>query len=119
MSVDKTIAGHLTVKVPPGDWAKQASKDGAISEAVVYYTPSKGSPAIFMSVYEFPSTIFDRLQNPNQPPPYGTEVIRKNGKVFSVAGPQDSIFDPKSQDGKNVGILYATIANPSTYSAAP
>ena len=119
MKVDRTIATHLSVEAATGDWAKQASKDGALNQAIVYYTPASGSRVIFMSVYEFPAKQFDSLQNPNQPPPYGQEVIRKNGKVFSIAGPQDSIFDPKTQDGKNISALYATITKASTYSTAP
>jgi len=67
-------------------------------------------------VYYFPAATFDALKNPNEPPAYGQEVIRKNGMVFSIAGPQDSIFDPNTQDGKNISTLYATITKPETYS---
>ncbi len=115
MNVDPALVTHLIVSSATGEWAKQAIKDGAKSQAVIYYIPAKGSRAIFMSVYEFPASKFDRLKNPNQPPLYGQEVIRKNGEVFSVAGPQDSIFDPKTQDGKNITALYLTIYKASTY----
>lgn len=116
MNVDPALVTHLIVSSATGEWAKQAIKDGAKSQAVIYYIPAKGSRAIFMSVYEFPASKFDRLKNPNQPPSYGTEVLRKDGMVYSVAGPQDSIFDPKSADGKRVTALYATIYLKSTYS---
>ena len=116
MKVDSRILAHLVVSVALGDYAKQAKKAGALTQSIVYYVPSSGPRAILMVVYEFPTKTFDRLQNPKQPPAYGQEVIRKNGEVFSIAGPQDSIFDPKSQDGKNVATLYATMFKPSTYS---
>ncbi len=119
MSVDTTILGHLIVSVASGESAKQATKNGALAQSIVYYLPSSGSKVIFISVFEFPAKIFDRLKNPNQPPSYGQEILRKNGVVFSVAGPQDSIFDPKTADGKNISALYATIYKPATYSANP
>jgi len=116
MNVDSAIVSHLAVTVASGDFAKQATKAGAISQSIIYYIPSTGSKAIFMSVYEFPVATFDRLKNPAEPPAYGQEVLRKNGFVFSVAGPHDSIFDPTTADGKNVSALYATIYKSDTYS---
>jgi hypothetical protein len=116
MNVDPAIVTHLTVATSTGAFAKEATKDGAIAQTSLYYLPEHGTKVIFMSVYEFPAAKFDRLKNPNQPPSYGTEVLRKDGMVYSVAGPQDSIFDPKSADGKRVTALYATIYLKSTYS---
>ena len=116
MRVDSKIAPFLSVATATGDFAKQAAAAGAQAQAIVYYTPRSGSRAIFMAVYYFPAATFDALKNPNEPPAYGQEVIRKNGMVFSIAGPQDSIFDPNTQDGKNISILYATITKPETYS---
>ena len=116
MKVDSRILAHLVVSVASGDYATQAKKAGALTQSIVYYVPSSGPRAILMVVYEFPTKTFEQLQNPNQPPAFGQEVIRKNGEVFSIAGPQDSIFDPKSQDGKNVATLYATMFKSSTYS---
>jgi len=116
MNVDPAIVTHLQVAEPKDSFAKQATKDGAIAQTLVYYIPDQGTKVIFMSVYEFPAAKFDQLKNPNQPPAYGEEVLRKDGKVFSVAGPKDSIFDPKSADGKRVAALYATIYKATTYS---
>lgn len=117
--VDPSIVTHLSVRISTGNFAKAATKDGAKAQAIVYYTPTSGKEVIFMSVYLFPQAIFDRLKNPNQPPSYGQEVIRRNGEVLSIAGPSDSIFDPKSADGKNVTALYATIYKTSAYSPTP
>jgi hypothetical protein len=119
MSVDPKIVPHLSVVVPTNDFAKSAKKDGAIAQAILYYMPTTGKKAIFMTVYLFPQAAFDKLKNPNQPPSYGQEVLRRNGEVLSVAGPSDSIFDPKSVDGRNVTALYSTIYKASTYSPAP
>lgn len=119
MKVDSTIAPHLSVSAPSGEWPKEAKKAGAIDQSVIYYSPINGAKVIFMSVYYFPAKVFDSLKNPNELPAFGQEVIRKGGLVLSVAGPQDSIFDPKSQDGKNISTLYATITKPSTYTPAP
>lgn len=119
MKVNASIVPHLEVATAKGTFAKQATKDGALAQAVVYYLPISGKKIIYMSVFEFPTKAFDRLKNPNQPPSYGQEVLRVNGDVFSVAGPSDSIFDPKSQDGILIAALYATIYKTVTYSATP
>jgi len=119
MNLDKSIASHLSVAVPTNDFALSAKKDGAISQVLLYYKPDKGDKVIFMAAYLFPQKSFDKLKNPNQPPSYGQEVIRRNGEVLSIAGPSDSIFDPNSTDGKNITALYDTIYKASTYSPAP
>ena len=116
MKVDTQLISHLTVETPTNDFAKSATKAGAKAEALIYYTPATGSMVIFMAVYLFSAKAFDRLKNPNEPPAYGQEVIRRNGDVLSVAGPSDSIFDPKTSDGKNISALYETIYKATTYS---
>ncbi len=117
MRVDTTILAHLIVSVASGSYSKQATKDGAIAQSILYYLPNKGDKVIFLSIYKFSAKKFDQLTDPAEPPPYGTEVLRKNGFVYSVAGPQDSIFDPKTADGKNITALYATIYKSATYTA--
>jgi hypothetical protein len=118
MKVDASLVTHLTVEIPNNDFAKTATKAGAKAQVLIYYTPATGAKVIFMSVYLFPAKVFDRLKNPNEPPAYGQEVIRRNGDVLSVAGPSDSIFDPKSKDGKNISALYETIYKAATYKSA-
>ena len=115
MKVDAQIVSHLTVEIPNNDFAKSATEAGAKAQALIYYTPSTGSKVIFMAVYLFPAKKFDRLKNPNEPPAFGQEVLRRNGDVLSVAGPNDSIFDPKTIDGKNIAALYKTITKAETY----
>jgi hypothetical protein len=66
-------------------------------------------------VFLFPAAAFDAVQNPAEPPRFGIEVRRAGGTTLSVAGPQDSIFDPRSLDGKNISALYELTYRPSTY----
>ena len=114
-NVPKGIASHLSVKVPTGDFANQAKKAGATAQVLVYYTPDKGNSVIFMGVYYFPKKAFEATINPNEPPAFGSQVLVKNGMVLSIAGPQDSIFDPSTKDGKNIATLYGGITKPSSY----
>ncbi len=113
--VDKSIASHVSVEVPTNDFAKLAAADGSQAQALVYYTPEKGSKSIFMAVYYFPKQSFEVASRPDEPPSYGTKVIESNGMILSAAGPQDSMYDPKSSDGKNVTALYANVYNAKSY----
>jgi hypothetical protein len=62
-----------------------------------------------------PEDKFDAAANPNEPPLFGTEVSRKDGYVLAVQGPQDSIFEPFTPDGKNITTLYEELYKKSTY----
>ena len=46
---------------------------------------------------------------------FGREVSRKVGFVLSVAGPQDSIFEPFTPDGENITKLYEDLYKKTTY----
>ena len=105
----------LTVESMSGEWAEQAFAAGVTSAVTVTYTPDEGEPAILMGVYFMPESVFDGAANPNEPPIYGTEVARADGNVLSVAGPQDSIYDPNSEDGKKIGLLYEALYDPESY----
>lgn len=109
------IAEKLSVEAISGSWAEEVRKWGSEAASVVYYQPAEGSRSILMSVYYFPAEKFDAAQNPNEPPSFGREVIRKNGKVLSVAGPQDTIFDAETVDGKNVVASNDLIYDPENY----
>lgn len=105
----------LTVESITGEWADQVFAAGVTSAVTVIYTPDEGEPAILMGVYFMPESVFDGAVNPDEPLLYGSEVARENGNVLSVAGPQDSIYDPESQDGINIGLLYEAIYDPESY----
>lgn len=109
------IAGKLSVEAISGTWAEEVKKWGADAASLVYYQPAEGSRSILMSVYYFPAEKFDAAQNPNEPPSFGREVIRKDGKVLSVAGPQDIIFEPDTEDSRNVVASNALIYEPENY----
>ena len=109
------IAEKLSVEAISGSWAEEVMKWGADAASVVYYQPSQGRRAILMSVYYFPAEKFDAAQNPNEPPSFGQEVIRKDGKVLSVAGPQDIIFEPDTQDSRDVIASNDLIYDPESY----
>ena len=109
------IAGKLSVEAISGTWAEEVKKWGADAASLVYYQPAEGSRSILMSVYYFPAEKFDAAQNPNEPPSFGREVIRKDGKVLSVAGPQDIIFEPDTEDSRNVIASNDLIYDPENY----
>ena len=109
------LESKLSVEQMTGDWASEVFAAGVESAVTVTYTPDEGQPAILMGVYYMPETVFDGAVNPNEPPLYGSEVARADGYVLSVAGPQDSIYDPESQDGKNIGLLYDALYDPEGY----
>lgn len=109
------LEAKLSVEPMTGEWADQAYAAGVNSAATVTYTPDEGQSTILMGVYYMPESVFDGAANPNEPPLYGSEVARADGNVLAVAGPQDSIYDPDSEDGKNIGLLYEALYDPESY----
>ncbi len=109
------LESKLTVEPMTGEWADEVSAAGVESFSYVIYTPEEGQQTGLMGVYYMPESVFDGAANPNEPPIYGTEVARADGFVLSVAGPQDSIYDPDSEDGKNIGLLYEALYDPESY----
>lgn len=111
----EAIADNLAVEAGTGPWADDLKKGGGDAVSVVFYKSANGGRAVLMSVYLFPEEKFDAAKNPDEPPAFGREVIRSNGKVLSVAGPQDTIFDPETVDGKNVVASNDLIYDPQNY----
>ena len=109
------LESKLSVEPMTGDWASEVLAAGVESAVTVTYTPDEGQKAILMGVYYMPESVFDGAANPNEPPLYGSEVARADGYVLAVAGPQDSMYDPKSEDGKNIGLLYEALYDPESY----
>ena len=109
------LESKLSVEPMTGDWASDVFAAGVESAVTVTYTPEQGDPTILMGVYYMPESVFDGAVNPNEPPLYGSEVARADGYVLSVAGPQDSIYDPESQDGRNIGLLYDALYDSESY----
>jgi hypothetical protein len=119
MGVPPGIAANLITGPVEGPFGEQVRQAGAFAATTVYYHPvEQGEKVIFMTAYWFPAGKFDALQTPDQPPLFGTEVLRQNGNVLSVAGPVDAIFAPDTPDGRNLTALYGVIYLPETYRAA-
>ena len=115
MKVPKEIASKLTVEPMTGDWVKQIAQAGVTAALTMKYQAEDGTQHGFAGIYYMPEDKFDAAANPNEPPMFGTEVSRKDGYVLSVAGPQDSIFEPFTPDGKNITTLYEEIYKKSSY----
>lgn len=111
---DSDLIKHLAVEELTGEWANEVSARGG-EGVLVTYQPATGEPSIFMGVYFFPEEAFIAAQNPNEPPMFGSEVTKKDGKILAIAGPHDSMFDPATQDGQNINRLYELIYLPESY----
>ncbi len=118
MKVPAGVLPRLATGPIEGPFGDQVRAAGALASTTVYYNPlEQGEKVIFMTAYWFPAGQFDALQSPNQPPLFGSEVLRKDGNVLSVAGPVDAIFAPDTPDGQNLTQLYGVIYLPDTYQA--
>ena len=120
MGVPPGILPRLSTGPVEGPFGEQVARAGALGSTTVYYQPiAQGNKIIFMTAYWFPAEKFDPLQSPDQPPMFGTEVLRKDGMVLSVAGPLDAIFAPDTPDGRDLTALYGVIYLPETYRSLP
>ena len=115
MKVPKEIAAKLTLEPFTGDWVKQIAQAGVTAAFMIVYQAEDGTKHGFAGIYYMPEDKFDAAANPNEPPIFGTEVSRKDGYVLAVAGPQDSIFEPFTPDGKNITTLYEELYKKSSY----
>ena len=122
IEVPSDIAKHLSIKNMEldisNDFTAQAKAAGAIAQVRINYTADDGSIHGFAGVYYFAKADFEKAQNPNEPPLYGSQVEEEKAMVLAIAGPQDSIFDPNSQDGKNSMALYTLIYDPKSFKSS-
>ena len=116
------IAKHISVEDmaldTSNEFSAQARAAGAVAQVMINYTVDDGSVYGFAGVYYFGKADFEKTQNPNEPSMYGAKVIEENEMVLAIAGPQDSIFDPESQDGKNSMALYELIYDPKSFKSS-
>ena len=115
MKVPKEIASKLTLEPFTGDWVKQIAQAGVTAAFMIVYQAEDGTKHGFAGIYYMPVDKFDAAANPNEPPIFGTEVSRKDGYVLAVQGPQESIFEPFTPDGKNITTLYDELYKKSSY----
>lgn len=115
MKVPKNIESKLSLETMTGDWVDQIAQAGVVGALMIIYQAEDGTKHGFAGIYYTPEDKFDAAANPNEPPMFGTEVSRKDGFVLSIAGPQDSIFEPFTPDGKNITTLYEALYKKETY----
>jgi hypothetical protein len=122
IQVPSEIAKRLSIENMATDTANQfsvqAKAAGAIAQVRINYTADDGSIHGFAGVYYFAKADFEKAQNPNEPPLYGSKVVEENSMVLAIAGPPDSIFEPATQDGKNSMALYALIYDPQAFKSS-
>lgn len=122
IEVPSDIAKHLSIEnmelYTSNDFTAQAKAAGAIAQVRINYTADDGSIHGFAGVYYFAKANFEKAQNPNEPPLYGSKVVEEKAMVLAIAGPQDSIFDPNSQDGKNSMALYTLVYDPKSFKSS-
>ena len=122
LMVPSEIAKRLSVENmesnSTSEFTAQARAAGAFAQVYIKYKADDGTLHGFAGVYYFAKADFERAQNPNEPPLYGSKVVEADGMVLAIAGPQDSIFEPTSQDGKNSMALYSLIYDPKSFKSS-
>jgi hypothetical protein len=122
IEVPAEIAKHLSIEnmvtSTPNEFTNQAQEAGAIAQVYINYKAADGTMHGFAGVYYFKKADFEKAQNPNEPPLYGSKVVEEKSMVVLIAGPQDSIFDPNSQDGKNSATLYTLVYDPDSFKSS-
>jgi hypothetical protein len=111
MKVPADFADRITVQDQPVD----AAKSGAVAVVTLSYQPIEGEKAWFMTAYYFIEKDLDKTIFPDEVPPYGLKLVARDSMALSVIGPQESIFDPASQDGKNYTKLYDILYDAASY----
>jgi hypothetical protein len=111
MKMPADIAERVTVQDQPSD----AAESGAIAVVTLSYQPIEGDKAWFMTAYYFTEKELDKTIFPDEVPPYGLKLITQKGMALSVIGPQESIYERNSQDGKNYTKLYDILYDAGAY----
>jgi hypothetical protein len=122
IEVPAEIAKHLSIEnmvtSAPSEFTNQAQEAGAIAQVYINYKAADGTMHGFAGVYYFKKADFEKVQNPDEPPVYGSKVVEENSMVVLIQGPQDSIFDPNSEDGKNSMALYTLVYDPKSFKSS-
>ena len=111
MKLPAGIAERVSVQDQPTD----AAKSGAVAVVTLSYKPIEGEKAWFMTAYYFTERDLDKTIFPDEVPPYGLKLMTRDGMALSVLGPQESIYQPNSQDGKNFATLHDIFYNKDSY----
>jgi hypothetical protein len=111
MKVPADLVERITVQDQPID----AAKSGAVAVVTLSYQPIEGDKAWFMTAYYFTEKDLDKTIFPDEVPPYGLKLMTQDGMALSVLGPQESIYEINSQDGKNFTKLYDILYDKDSY----
>ena len=111
MQVPADLAERVEVQDQPID----AAKSGAVAVVTLSYQPIEGDKAWFMTAYYFTEKDLDKTIFPDEVPPYGLKLMTQDGMALSVLGPQESIYKPDHQDGKNFAKLYDILYDKDSY----
>jgi hypothetical protein len=122
IEVPAEIAKHLSIEnmvtSTPSEFTNQAQEAGAIAQVYINYKAADGTMHGFAGVYYFKMADYEKAQNPNEPPVYGSKVVEENSMVVLIAGPQESMFEPNSQDDKNSAALYTLVYDPKSFKSS-
>jgi len=122
IEVPAEIAEHLSIEnmvtSAPSEFTNQAQEAGAIAQVYINYKAADGTMHGFAGVYYFKKTDYEKAQNPNEPPVYGSKVVEENSMVVLIQGPQESMFEQNSQDDKNSAALYTLIYDPKSFKSS-
>jgi hypothetical protein len=122
IEVPAEIAKHLSIEnmvsSTPSEFTNQAREAGAIAQVYINYKAADGTMHGFAGVYYFKKADYEKAQNPNEPPLYGSKVVEENSMVVLIQGPQESMFDRNSQDDKNSAALYTLVYDPKSFKSS-
>ena len=122
IEVPAEIAKHLSIEnmvtSTPNEFTNQAQEAGAIAQVYINYKAADGTMHGFAGVYYFKKADYEKAQNPNEPPVYGSKVVEENSMVVLIQGPQESMFEQNSQDDKNSAALYTLIYDPKSFKSS-
>ena len=122
IEVPAEIAKHLSIEnmitSAPSEFTNQAQEAGAIAQVYINYKAADGTMHGFAGVYYFKKTDYEKAQNPNEPPVYGSKVVEENSMVVLIRGPQESMFEQNLQDDKNSAALYTLIYDPKSFKSS-
>jgi len=122
IEVPAEVAKHLSIEnmitSAPSEFTNQAQEAGAIAQVYINYKAADGTMHGFAGVYYFKKTDYEKAQNPNEPPVYGSKVVEENSMVVLIQGPQESMFEQNSQDDKNSAALYTLIYDPKSFKSS-
>ena len=122
IEVPAEIAKHLSIEnmvtSAPSEFTNQAREAGAIAQVYINYKAADGTMHGFAGVYYFKKADYERAQNPNEPPVYGSKVVEEESMVVLIQGPQESMFEQNSQDDKNSAALYRLVYDPKSFKSS-